>query len=110
MRKRFPADVTKKLKEKSKSLPVYSENPDGTFMSKIKFLWCDNKGKVGKRAFFFSLSRLLAVFYAIVCIIRIDMFNAALATFISGLLAETGINYYKNEARKDLLPTGELTK
>ncbi|HOW82570.1 MAG TPA: hypothetical protein PK573_08425 [Spirochaetota bacterium] len=92
-----------RVRESAKSLPAYNEQPKryfprmGFHLSGLKFLYCDGNGKPGKRAFFFSLSRIVALTYIVYCMAVPFSFNEALALFIIGVIGESGLNHYKNE-------------
>ncbi len=91
------------VRDSAKSLPAFNAKPKRNFqslnfhLSGLKFLYCDGNGKPGKRAFFFSLSRIVALIYIVYCMTVPFSFNEALALFIIGVIGESGLNHYKNE-------------
>lgn len=104
------------MRRTAKALPEFNRKqrpliiPD---LPSLRFLWCDGNGKPGKRAFFFSLARFVALIYIIACMIDPKLFIGELAIFIGAVLGETGVNHYQNErlmTRNYSIPGGMPTE
>lgn len=98
MRKRLKTQIdAKTMTKEAAALPAFNEKP-GRILP--RYFWTTGSGNFSKRGFFFSLFAAIAILYIVACCTMVT-FNEGLGAFILGCNAAFGLNYYKNEARKE---------
>jgi len=101
-RKRLSTKQVKTEKVSAASMRVSSANLPAFNGDKVSIreFFGIAKGKIRKRAFFFTLFGIISCVYAVLCMTPLVSFNAGLGTFLFGANATFGINYFMNERNK----------